>query len=211
MRLGQGRRLFCVIPLYFVSLALFCCLLLSPSVAAAHVPVALSLLDVNNRPVAHIRLAVWRINIPAPQAFVWTDAGGNASLTLEPGQYYVTGDITALKSLTPYGANRKNDTTTLFFISKPYTVTWRPTAIDLRIDSKSYISLVDIAGKRGFQVHISQKKTGINTLIRLNANHDCLRLYLPTRLPYTIQNADGALQIEWPVYAAPNQQFTFSL
>lgn len=179
--------------------------------ATAKNNVSLRLVDVNMNPIAHVRLTAWRTNAFSPQKSAYTGLDGITSLNLPPGQYYFTGDITKLKNRAPYidGLNNLN-TTTLYFISKPFSISDNIEFIALKIDSANYINLVDIAGVKGFQVHISQSDLGIETNVCLNANHNWLKLYLPTRMQYTIQKIDGILHMQWPIYAAPGLQFTFS-
>jgi hypothetical protein len=172
---------------------------------------SLRLLDVNTNPIAHVHVTALRTSTHSPQSSGYTSLDGITSLELTPGEYYFTGDISELKNRAPYAADVKNlKMTTLYFISKPFIISNSSGLIDLTIDSKSYINLVDIAGVKGFHVHISQEDLGIETTVRINANHNWLRLYLPTRLQYTIQKADGFLPMQWPIYAAPGLQFTFS-
>lgn len=179
--------------------------------ATAKNNVALRLVDVNMNPIAHVRLTAWRTNVFSPQNSAYTGLDGIASLKLPPGQYYFTGDITKLKNRAPYIDGLNNlATTTLYFISKPFSISNNKEFIALKIDSADYINLVDIAGIKGFQVHISQSDLGIETNVCLKANHNWLKLYLPTRMQYTIQNIDGILHMQWPIYAAPGLQFTFS-
>jgi hypothetical protein len=179
--------------------------------ATANNNISLRLVDVNTKPIAHILLTAWRTNILSPQSSGYTGLDGKTSLKLAPGQYYFTGDITELKSRAPYAAGQNNlNMTTFYFISKPFIVSDNSECIELAIDSASYINLVDIAGIKGFQIQISQRDLGIETNVRLNANHNWLKLYLPTRMQYTIQKVDGILHMQWPIYAAPGLQFTFS-
>lgn len=179
--------------------------------ATAKNNVALRLVDVNMNPIAHVRLTAWRTNAFSPQNSAYTGLDGITSLKLPPGQYYFTGDITKLKNRAPYIDGLNNlATTTLYFISRPFSISDNIEFIALKIDSANYINLVDIAGIKGFQVHISQSDLGIETNVCLNANHNWLKLYLPTRMQYTIQKVDGILHMQWPIYAAPGLQFTFS-
>lgn len=179
--------------------------------ATAKNNVALRLVDVNMNPIAHVRLNAWRTNAFSPQKSAYTGLDGITSLKLPPGQYYFTGDITKLKNRAPYNDGLNNlATTTLYFISKPFSINDNIEFIALKIDSADYINLVDIAGIKGFQVHISQSDLGIETNVCLKATHNWLKLYLPTRMQYTIQKIDGILHMQWPIYAAPGLQFTFS-
>ena len=179
--------------------------------AAANNTIQLRLLDVNANPIFHVRLTAWRVNSSHSQDSGNTGANGTASLHLPPGQYYVTGDITALKNRTAYAAGLKNNnTTTIYFISSPIIIGESTGIITLTIDNASFINIADISGRKGFQVHISQRDLGIETNVGVAANHNWLRLYLPIRMQYTIQQVEGILHLQWPIYAAPGLQFILS-
>lgn len=173
--------------------------------------IQLQLLDMNANPIPHLRLTIWRINTSHSQDTGHTGASGTVLLYLPPGQYYVTGNITALKNRTTYAAGLKNNhTTTLYFISTIFTVDENTRTMALTIDNTSYIDIADISGVKGFQIHLSQKNLGIETNVSTAGNHNWLRLYLPTRMQYTIQQVEGILHLQWPIYAAPGLQFILS-
>ncbi|WP_371373778.1 hypothetical protein [Sporomusa aerivorans] len=176
--------------------------------AAAGNTVRLRLVDANNSPVSRISLSAWQVNGPSAQATVYTGLDGTALLTLPPGKYYFTGDITNLKARAIYtrGLHNTNETT-FYFISKPVVLGNKPENIVLTIDSADYINIVDIAKLQGFQLHISQKELGITANIRLGARHNSLRLYLPLRKEYIIQQVAGLSHMQWPIYATPGSQF----
>lgn len=178
--------------------------------AAVDNNISLRLVDIDNNPVARVNLKACRVNASYVQAEGCSDINGMIALKLPPGQYYFTGDITGLNNNPDYTAGLKNyNMATLYFISKPVAIGGNSGIIVLAIDNASYINIADIAGSKGFQVHVSQKKLGIETNVRLGANHNSLRLYLPTRMQYTIQQV-GALYLQWPIYAAPGLQFIIS-
>ncbi|AJQ25910.1 hypothetical protein [Pelosinus fermentans] len=179
--------------------------------AAANNMIPLQLLDLNANPLSHVRLTAWRINTSHSQDSGHTGASGTALLHLPPGQYYVTGDITTLKNQTAYAAGLKNNhTTTLYFISTIFTVSENTKMSTLTIDNTNYIDIADISGVKGFQIHLSQRNLGIETNVSIAGNHNWLRLYLPTRMQYTIQQVEGILHLQWPIYAAPGLQFILS-
>ncbi|MBP2664084.1 MAG: hypothetical protein H6Q71_2032 [Firmicutes bacterium] len=179
--------------------------------AVASNMIQLQLLDLNATPIPHMRLTAWRINTSHPQNSGYTGTSGTALLHLPPGQYYVTGDITALKNRTTYAAGLKNNhTTTLYFISTIFSVDENTGTMALTIDNTSYIDIADISGVKGFQIHLSQRNLGIETNVSTAGNHNWLRLYLPTRMQYTIQQVEGILHLQWPIYAAPGLQFILS-
>lgn len=184
---------------------------LTPAIAAqaaAGSSVRLRLVDVNNSPVARISLSAWPVNAPAAQATAATGPDGAALLDLPPGKYYFTGDVTELKTRAIYTKGLPNTKeTTFYFISKPVVIGNKPETLVLTVDSAEYINIVDIAKLQGFQLHISQKELGITANIRLGARHNCLRLYLPLRKEYIIQQVAGLSHMQWPIYATPGSQF----
>lgn len=184
------------------------CFVQNPLVQAAGNTVRLRLFDANKSPIARISLTAWQVNNTNAQGVVCTGLDGTVLFNLPPGQYYFTGNITELKTRTIYAKGLKNSNeTTFYFISAPVIINNKPENVAFTIDSANYINITDIARLHGFKLHISQKDLGIGASIHLGADHNNLRLYLPLRMQYIVQQAEGISHMQWPIYAAPGAQF----
>ncbi len=181
----------------------------SPVIAATTSNIILiRLVDANNNPIARVGLTAWWDNTACSQAFGYTGKDGVASLNLPPGQYYFTGDVTELRNRAVYTKDMQNmNGTTFYFISKPISINEKTENIIVMIDNTNYINIVDLAGLQGFQVHIRQKDLGISTNIHVRPQHSCLRLYIPQRMQYIIEQVEGISHMQWPIYATPGSQF----
>ena len=169
------------------------------------------MVDDNGGLITNVRLAARQAGGHEIRAHGKAGKDGMISMMLPPGRYYFTGEVPVLASNPAYRINLKGRQKIMFYyISPPVEILEKAGEITLTISSANYIDVADIAGNRGFKIHITQHELGINTGLYAHGDATWLRLYLPMYKTYHLANPEGILHLKWPVFVTPGLQFVFS-
>lgn len=174
-------------------------------------PTAVRLVDDSGDLITNVRLAARQVGGYEIRTHGKSGKDGMIPMNLPPGRYYFTGEVSVLQSNPAYRTNLKGRQKMMFYyISPPVEITEKAGEITLTISSVNYIDLADIAGNRGFRIHITQQELGISTDLHAHGDSTWLRLYPPMYKTYDLANPEGVLHLKWPVFVTPGLQLVFS-
>lgn len=183
----------------------------SANAPAAAFPVAVSLVDDNGATLAGVKLSAKHAGSDRVQDSGKPGESGRILMSLPPGRYYFTGDVSVLNVRPAYSANFKIRQKMMFYyISESLDITENTGDITLKINSANYFDVADIGGEKNFSLHVTQSELGINATIRVRGSSNGVRLFLPMHKQYTFANLEAILHLKWPVYVTPGLQFVFS-
>jgi hypothetical protein len=174
-------------------------------------PTAVHLVDNTGSLIKNVQLSARHAGSNYVRNHSETKETGIALMILPPGRYYFTGNVSILNSRVPYFTKiNSNHTMMFYYISEPVEITGNTREITLTINSADYIDVADIAGAKGFKLHVEQAELGINTVINVHSSSNGVRLFLPMRKTYNFANQQDVFPLEWPVHATPGLHFVLS-
>ena len=159
-------------------------------------------------PVAGIRLHVWRPGSTRQVAADMTDAAGYAVFLVEPGVYFVGGDVTALKDTGAYGDYLdEKEAVRMYYISPAVRLgAWGEQTV-LKLVPGEYLDIVRFARRPVHRLSLVQRDSGLS--VRTDSfQAETVRLFIPLRQNYEIGGYESPAFLPLrPVYASPGEQF----